>query len=535
MPFRHMAGQVRSEQEHLMEFSKKLNFLMEITNSSSKAVSEETGITPSSISLYRSGKRKKPRNAESIRALAEYFSSRINRISQVQAIAEFTDNSVMLKLREKVLITGTLFSWLNGDPDDISTSDLAILNTFSAHALSHDDEAVRVREDVPKVSVAVRDQTFLGRSQIKAALLEFFSYVLYNTEPGTIYMLLDDFNSSIITDREIASFFTGMLHTLADRGYKFIHVVPFSNTPNFYDTMIVWIPFYISGKATPYHYPYFTDTLMRYSMITLEGQVSLSSFNIYGNNDDIISISYDPEIVKSYTGIFKTLLLRCDPVMQMKFGREAAELYYRQIWHGNTPLMSMSALLPAKLMPVENVDYMIAKLKAPELLRYAERFRELLTQPIPSPNDDITMIGDLASVRDIFDGKEMLVMPGMSLKETIPQTPETYVRHLQRIIDWIEESPHHNFIPSEKYIYNISAIIIRKGESVQVFGIFDEYSFFDVREPRLIRFFEEFVSRNFDREAFTDYGRSRIREDILKLIRDIRSEAKKAGMNIDTD
>lgn len=59
-----------------MQFSNKLNFLMNITNTSNKELAEGISVDRSLISLLRSGKRKTPRNHDHIRHMASFFARR---------------------------------------------------------------------------------------------------------------------------------------------------------------------------------------------------------------------------------------------------------------------------------------------------------------------------------------------------------------------------------------------------------------------------------------------------------------------------
>ena len=60
-----------------MTFNDKFKFLMDITNTNNTTLAGAVGIDNSAVSLYRSGKRKCPRNKEVLRRMSDYFAASI--------------------------------------------------------------------------------------------------------------------------------------------------------------------------------------------------------------------------------------------------------------------------------------------------------------------------------------------------------------------------------------------------------------------------------------------------------------------------
>ena len=61
-----------------MTFNDKFKFLMDITNTNNTTLAGAVGIDNSAVSLYRSGKRKCPRNKEILRRMSDYFALQLN-------------------------------------------------------------------------------------------------------------------------------------------------------------------------------------------------------------------------------------------------------------------------------------------------------------------------------------------------------------------------------------------------------------------------------------------------------------------------
>lgn len=59
-----------------MDFSSKLNFLMNITQTSNKELAKSIYVDPSLISHLKSGNRKRPHNHQHIVNMAEFFAKK---------------------------------------------------------------------------------------------------------------------------------------------------------------------------------------------------------------------------------------------------------------------------------------------------------------------------------------------------------------------------------------------------------------------------------------------------------------------------
>lgn len=71
-----------------MDFSSKLNFLMNITQTSNKELAKSIYVDPSLISHLKSGNRKRPHNHQHIVNMAEFFAKKSQAEFQRNAISE---------------------------------------------------------------------------------------------------------------------------------------------------------------------------------------------------------------------------------------------------------------------------------------------------------------------------------------------------------------------------------------------------------------------------------------------------------------
>ena len=98
-----------------MTFNDKFKFLMDITNTNNTTLAGAVGIDNSAVSLYRSGKRKCPRNKEILRRMSDYFASSIKLSYQRKALALASDYSRFNHSRPLPEYSDMLYQWLADD------------------------------------------------------------------------------------------------------------------------------------------------------------------------------------------------------------------------------------------------------------------------------------------------------------------------------------------------------------------------------------------------------------------------------------
>ena len=111
-----------------MTFNDKFKFLMDITNTNNTTLAGAVGIDNSAVSLYRSGKRKCPRNKEILRRMSDYFASSIKLSYQRKALALASDYSRFNHSRPLPEYSDMLYQWLADELPQTNTLVDGILN-----------------------------------------------------------------------------------------------------------------------------------------------------------------------------------------------------------------------------------------------------------------------------------------------------------------------------------------------------------------------------------------------------------------------
>ena len=111
-----------------MTFNDKFKFLMDITNTNNTTLAGAVGIDNSAVSLYRSGKRKCPRNKEVLRRMSDYFAASIKLSYQRKALALASDYSRFNHSRPLPEYSDMLYQWLADELPQTNTLVEGILN-----------------------------------------------------------------------------------------------------------------------------------------------------------------------------------------------------------------------------------------------------------------------------------------------------------------------------------------------------------------------------------------------------------------------
>ena len=100
-----------------MDFSSKLNFLMNITQTSNKELAKSIYVDPSLISHLKSGNRKRPHNHQHIVNMAEFFAKKSQAEFQRNAISEMLGKASISNSMPNQMLAKCLENWLLNDVD----------------------------------------------------------------------------------------------------------------------------------------------------------------------------------------------------------------------------------------------------------------------------------------------------------------------------------------------------------------------------------------------------------------------------------
>lgn len=165
-----------------MTFNDKFKFLMDITNTNNTTLAGAVGIDNSAVSLYRSGKRKCPRNKEILRRMSDYFAASIKLSYQRKALALASDYSRFNHSRPLPEYSDMLYQWLADELPQTNTLVDGILNENISSSGTNNIMGIKSIDVIPNAT------SILYKSEGKNRLLSVLSTIFLPLKTMVQYM-----------------------------------------------------------------------------------------------------------------------------------------------------------------------------------------------------------------------------------------------------------------------------------------------------------------------------------------------------------
>lgn len=502
-----------------MQFSNKLNFLMNITNTSNKELAEGISVDRSLISLLRSGKRKTPRNHDHIRHMASFFARRCSADFQFHALAEMLEKPELRSNAPTETLVDHLYRWMLGDTPVLERLLENITPIPPVPDLPPEGALTQ-----PPIQGDGQTQFFYGNQGKREATRQIINIAKQMDHASPIYFISDVNLEWLFEDYQFMSEFSAALSAIFQRGFTLYHIMPSLNFMNRYvESLRYWLPIYASGQANVYYYPRLRDNLYRLSLILLPGLCVQATTSI-GDETDLITVnSTDRQLVNAYDTQFHQELALCRPALITHKDPDEFITCFRTLLNDNSPVIHKVCkpapyTLPRKVMDMyisntENSDWK----KALEMDRDdAELFEEKIART------GFIELCPLATAEDVRAGK-VLFATNYKIHDTHPvYTPETYALHLEHILELMDKYENYHFVPvkpTERQDYNLFAS--ESGLTLLVSNAQPAFML-EIRRPELSQACHEYLMRMADLVGYTGIRRSKIRMQIKELIQELR-------------
>ena len=502
-----------------MQFSNKLNFLMNITNTSNKELAEGISVDRSLISLLRSGKRKPPRNHDHIQHMAAFFARRCSADFQFHALAEMLEKPELRPDISKKILTDKLYNWMLGDTPMIEHVFENIVQPPSTTDINP--------EYTPILTSASSDgqtQFFYGTEGMREALRSIFDIVSQIDQPCPIYLISDLNMEWLFEDYQFMKIFSNALHHVFRKGYTLCHIMPSLNYMNRYvESLRYWLPIYASGRAEVYYYPRLRDNLYRRSLMIFPEHCVQASTGI-GNSPDLITVnSTNASLIDAYFLQFRHELALCKPALLTHTDPLAQFSCFRELLQTKSPVIQNAANPSPYTLPVPILEDCLQQETIPEW----KKMWELLMEDIVKFEERISHteffeICPLATPEEIRAGKVWVGFHKQISPNHPRYTPETYALHLQHILDLMDKYENYHLIPmnaGERQDYNLfsseSGLTLLLGSSVPPYML-------EIRRPEFSLACYEYLMRRADMIGYTSIRRTKARIRIKELIQELR-------------
>ncbi|WP_312832788.1 hypothetical protein [Sedimentibacter saalensis] len=452
-----------------MQFSEKLDFLMNITNTSNSALGHKVKLDPSYISRLRKGKRNATKDETVITKMADYFARHCMSYYQHKALSDILnismdafDTNELSEYLAKWLISkkGDEIKAIDGFLDDLNKLNI---NSKMSKKMAETNKQINESIQSPQDEISI----YYGIEGKRQAAEYFLLEVVAQDKPQTLLLYSDESTDWMTTDPVFAARWAQMMVAVLSKGnkIKIIHTVS-RDLDEMLNAIHQWMPLYMTGLIEPYHYPKKRDGVFKHTMFISPGvsAVISSSVGQFINTTANLLIK-NHDAIRAYTEEFHQYLSQCKPLMQI-FAAKDKESYLDTLWEfekEKSHTMIKTESLSIVTMPeevssgimfrigIENSDlaeYQRQRIKNFKKILQANTFCEIV------PVFDLEMVKDnkiKVSFSDIMHGGFIYYMKEEYIVhlEHLVYLLNTYDNFHVKLIDGMPESNYMVYVKEE--------------------------------------------------------------------------------------
>lgn len=475
-------------------FSEKLNFLMNLTETSSKELGEALYFDPSYITKLRTGKAEVQTHDNFIDPAALFFANRLKTAYQIQAAqAIFSVGQTWPDDPKK--IKALIAIWLREDDDRYANYiEQFMLNVSSENissiVASHKATAGEQKLDISDDDDQNLHRSFFGKEGKRQAFLFAFQLMARQNTPTELSVYTDEDLKWFTEDKKFFSAWASGIQNLIDKGCTIRLVDSLErNTREIIDSTNLWLPFMNSGAMTLYYCTHTRDEVYHRTLMVGNGICALYSSSLgFGSDPEhaVTTVVTSPEEVAAYGHEFNDYLYLCKPLFQ-NFTASSADAFRLTLFHfeeqdGNvitSHQMPLSFTMPDELIQdivdrtgnrtfLNNIA--LSKMHYYDLMSRGYTITELLHLPDP---------------REVREGHIPLPLHDYSRLTGVCYTKEEYVRHMQAAMELSRTNPNYKLVVSYRLPLEIT-VLVKENTSGFVIRELPSEVGFSVEEPHLV-------------------------------------------------
>ena len=298
-----------------MQFFEKLDFLMNITNTSNSALALNIKLDPSHISRLRRGERNALKNDACIGAMASYFARHCDQDYQQKALAEALNLSAFP--HDVAKLSASLSQWLSikskNEVDTVESflSGLVNLKNRQNVAVASGSAGIPFENQNNDTSV------YHGIAGKRRAVIEFMSEVISKGKPQKLLLFSDEATDWMTDDREFAMQWGYVMAQFLSGGgkIKIIHTVS-RDLDEMLSAITQWMPLYMTGAIEPYYYPKKRDGVFKRTLFIAPNVAAVVSSSVGNMTDQAANVLFrDKAAVSAFEREIREYLSLCKPLM----------------------------------------------------------------------------------------------------------------------------------------------------------------------------------------------------------------------------
>ena len=452
--------------------------------------------------------------------MAAYFSKRCALDYQQQALTQLLDIKPA-QVSKPEQLAEILYYWLCGEDDQVGH----FMRTFETFSL---DSADASEPEAEVCQLNGMNTIYYGNHGKRAAARAFYQYVLALKQPKTILALADESDEWITEDFAFDKALQTWGQNLVKRGFCFCQITPpAASMDEAFDSLLRWLPLYMSGQAEAYFYPRLRDQVHRHCIFVLPGEIALISHSIAGQHSSHATIlTTDQRLIRAYEAEFNDYLALCRPMLTAYTTSEKLMQCFFKFLAGEGSRIQQIPTLSAETAPPEVLKYCIQQIHNADLKKLGTLYFQE-TQPAAAPlsqaENTLIDLAHLASAAEVRSGKVPIIFSSGADLEPIYYTPEMYRQHLQNILYLLETCPSYHFIalPDENLPEGI--LMVKESQQALLVRVSAPFTVFEIEQPNIVTLCQEHLLRLADKIGYRGLYRSKTIAQLKNLIAELQS------------
>jgi len=522
-----------------VQFAEKLDFLMNMTNTTNSALALNVRLDASHISRLRRGQRRALRNQACIYAMAEYFARHCEEAYRRKALLDTMDAE--LGTGDTKSLAERIAQWLSEEKTDgVQTVEhfLSGLNRVPAppQEAIPPQEAVRPRETAsPACESAFSDadpaevSVFLGVDGKRRAVVQFLNAVLAQERPITLLLFSDESTDWMTADRRFASAWASLMSQVLEKGNRIVVIHTISRD---LDEMLhaigQWMPLYMSGAIEPYFYPKKRDGIFKRTLFIAPGVAAVASGSVGDSVEGAANLLFrDKKSVEAHEREFLRYLAMCKPLMRI-FTFRSRDAYLETLLEfekERSDAVIRTESLSLVTMPEPVLSGILTRLGMEETqFTGLHRFRTELLESLLETNDfrEIVCLPDPDAVTA---GKVKVSLSVMLSGDPICYTAEEFLLHLEHLVFLLRRFEHFHVCLTKAAADERYIIYAKEDLGVIVAKTSDPPIVLAMREGNMNAAFWDFLQNTLREKSCCERDRGRVLEKLEEYIGKLRDSA----------
>ena len=507
-----------------MDFCEKLDFLMNITNTTNSTLAHYTSLDASYISRLRRGERGLPKNENYVKSMVNYFAKHCVEDYQKKAMLELLRNDGII-LDENDKIEDILYNWIvrKNNPNKGVESFLNDLSLFKFKSSPN----IEIQKNINKKDLINNEiGIYYGIKGKREIVLAFLLSIIDSKCPQTICLFSDEDMEWLTEDPIFTAKWASLMSRVISSGnkVKIIHTVS-RNLDEMLNAIRGWMPLYMTGAIEPYYYPKKRDGIFKRTLFIAPKTAALVSTSVGNMDEDMpIMLFFDENAIQAFHKEFSNYLSLCKPLMKIFTSLNKSEYYDVLLKFEKNETFTIMKMegISILTMPEDlgiKIMLRLGNSSTDELMNYHKSRIENFKKNLQTNSFiDIIKIPDIDQIKE---GRAKVAFSDMFYLEDIYYTKDEFICHLENLVFLLEnfKNYHISFEYGEKYqgymLYakeDLGVIVAKTSSPSAIIGI---------DESNITAAFWDYLSQEIDisdiKRKNKDIAISKIRRLILEI------------------